>query len=304
MVNLLKTSLLALAASCVQADLVDITDSNFNDYVFRGPEDWSLVWFDSPHCPYCRELQPQYESLGPYYNNTKLGIYRIDSYANTGTRKAFKINGFPTVRLFKGDGKVMEQFDAPRTTEELMKFVRNYSGIVPKGLESFVVKPTEAEFNDKVFNNPTKDVIVVFHEPYDARLGNVFSSYLEQLARHYALETSDGNYTVQFASVDVKEPESGEVMGKLEAFHFPVAYHIPGNSSDPDKLYRIDEKLDGPEALISVLEGRAIVDRTLLSFKELDAHKSQILNDLENEVELEDDDGIEVDDDLAQYGQL
>lgn len=85
-----------------------------------------LYFFSTEWCPYCKKTKPEWEQLKKNYsennviNGYKLNFIEVDCDANPELADKFKVEGYPTIKLVKGnqiiefdakpDVKTMEQF--------------------------------------------------------------------------------------------------------------------------------------------------------------------------------------------------
>merc|ERR1712033_110468 len=83
-----------------------------------------LVEFYAPWCGHCKQLVPIWDKLGEKYkDHESIVIAKMDSTANE--LEEVKVQGFPTIKLFKkGDNKVVE-YNGERTLEGLAKFIES-----------------------------------------------------------------------------------------------------------------------------------------------------------------------------------
>jgi protein disulfide-isomerase A1 len=98
-----------------------LVKSNFYEVAYNTEND-VLVEFYSPDCGHCKQLEPVYTELGEVYQSKKnIVIAKIDATKNEMPEQ--KINGFPTIRIYrKGDNK-MEEFEELRTIPKFMEFI-------------------------------------------------------------------------------------------------------------------------------------------------------------------------------------
>jgi len=100
-----------------------LVGKNFNDVAMDTAKD-VLVEFYAPWCGHCKSLEPIYNQLGEKFKDSAdVVVAKMDSTANEVEQ--VKVQGFPTLKLFKkGDNKIID-YNGERTLEGLSKFLES-----------------------------------------------------------------------------------------------------------------------------------------------------------------------------------
>jgi len=90
-----------------------------------------LLYFYTEWCPHCKkatpignELKEKYEQNG--VNNTRIHFKEIDCDKDEKTADAYKVEGYPTIKMVK-DGQVIE-YDAKPNLDTLEQFLHTVLG--------------------------------------------------------------------------------------------------------------------------------------------------------------------------------
>lgn len=116
---------LLCAASIASAEVVSLTPKDFGTTIKR-PE-LTMVKFFAPWCGHCKKLAPEYEEAAKTLNGSKSVLGEVDCDKHKDLCNTYKVDGFPTLILFKG-GEEVTKYNGPRTSQAIVQFVRGYDG--------------------------------------------------------------------------------------------------------------------------------------------------------------------------------
>ena len=92
---------------------------------------FSLVEFYAPWCGHCKQLTPIWDELGEKYKDHEtIVIAKMDSTANE--LEEVKVQGFPTIKLFKKGTNEIVDYNGDRTVAGFTKFLEDPPKDQPK----------------------------------------------------------------------------------------------------------------------------------------------------------------------------
>merc|ERR1712130_190192 len=107
-----------------------LVGKNFHE-VAMNPEKNVLVEFYAPWCGHCKQLAPIWDKLGEKYkDHESIVIAKMDSTANE--LEEVKVQGFPTIKLFKKGTNEIVDYNGDRTVEGFSKFLEDPPKDQPK----------------------------------------------------------------------------------------------------------------------------------------------------------------------------
>jgi protein disulfide-isomerase A1 len=91
--------------------------------VVNQPKD-VFVEFYAPWCGHCKNLAPIWDQLGAKAPKTDFVIAKMDATANDiPSEFGIQIQGFPTLKLFRADGRVVD-YEGDRSLPDLVRFLQ------------------------------------------------------------------------------------------------------------------------------------------------------------------------------------
>uniref|UniRef100_A0A1B6M5T9 Protein disulfide-isomerase A6 homolog n=2 Tax=Graphocephala atropunctata TaxID=36148 RepID=A0A1B6M5T9_9HEMI len=106
-------------------DVVELTDSNFDELVL-GSEDMWLVEFFAPWCGHCKTLAPHWaQAATELKGKVKLGA--VDATVHTLKAGLYGVQGFPTIKFFapgKKSSSSVEDYTGGRTANDIVNWAQ------------------------------------------------------------------------------------------------------------------------------------------------------------------------------------
>lgn len=223
--------------------IIVANDKNFESRVFGKLGKYSLVNFYSPSCTHCQSLKPNYDPLGELYNGTKVQIVLVNGLENKQVRAKYNIVGFPTIKLYSSDGTQLAAFShrGERTTENIIKFIEDYTGVKPNKLASFVDYVESMDDWDLIKD---ENKVVLFTTPFVKEFENKYNNYFISLAKRYPES--------KFVSVDTSKLELSELSTIYRIDSVPTVMFFKGEELfklNRVNQYNIELFLNGEEGL-------------------------------------------------------
>lgn len=101
-----------------------VTNNEFtNDGAIESAD---IYFFYTTWCPHCKTAKPIWEDFKKQIgdntvNGIKLNFFEVDCDKDTATSDKFKVKGFPTIKLLKGNQII--EYDAKPNVATLIEFV-------------------------------------------------------------------------------------------------------------------------------------------------------------------------------------
>ncbi|KAJ3281936.1 protein disulfide-isomerase precursor [Borealophlyctis nickersoniae] len=103
-----------------------VVGKNYEDIVMDADKD-VFIEFYAPWCGHCKKLAPIWDQLATKVAGHKnIVIAKMDATENDLPADAgFRIEGFPTLKLFKGKTKEVVDYNGDRSVDDLVKFLES-----------------------------------------------------------------------------------------------------------------------------------------------------------------------------------
>ena len=177
-----------IASPCLSSDGGDSTtkehvltldSSNFAETIAK--HDFLVVEFYAPWCGHCKKLAPEYERAASVLssNDPPVILAKVDANEeqNKGLAGEYDIKGFPTLKIFRNGGKLVQDYKGPRESEGIIDYLKKQSG--PASAEIKNVEDAKAVIDEK------KIVVVGVFPEFSGEKFESFMSLTEKLRSDY-----------------------------------------------------------------------------------------------------------------------
>lgn len=237
---LCATLTVAICASTALAGMygdpvVELTAANFDKLVMESTETW-LVKFYAPWCGHCQSSAPAFTKAAKKLEGVgKLGAINCDDHS--ALAQQFGVQGFPTIKVFKGEGKKARRpsdYNAARTAKA---FVDHVKYVMP----SFVarVKPSGA---DAFFKD-------------DAKLPHVLL-FTDKTNTSPLYKGMSARFKGRVAFGEVRKSEAAELLEKYAVGAYPSLISFKAAESSPEQATPFSGAMD-PTSLNKFFESIA-----------------------------------------------
>merc|ERR1711963_1041574 len=127
--------LLALVALSAASDVQVWDDDNFGSNI--GEHVITLVKFYAPWCGHCKKMAPEFDKASTILkaNDPPVTLVKVDCTAEgKATCSKHGVSGYPTLKIFRGDSSSSEDYNGPRESDGIVKYMRTKAGPTSKEL--------------------------------------------------------------------------------------------------------------------------------------------------------------------------
>ncbi|VVA92097.1 unnamed protein product [Arabis nemorensis] len=140
--------ILSLFASSIRSEqsetkefVLTLDHTNFSETIEK--HDFIVVEFYAPWCGHCKQLAPEYEKAASELSShdPPVVLAKIDASEETNREftTKYEVQGFPTIKIFRNGGKVVQEYNGPREAEGIVTYLKKQSGPA-----SFEIKSADA----------------------------------------------------------------------------------------------------------------------------------------------------------------
>ncbi|CDF34893.1 Putative protein disulfide-isomerase, PDIA-2 Endoplasmic reticulum lumen [Chondrus crispus] len=212
--------------------VVELTASNFDKMVMQSTETW-LVKFYAPWCGHCQSSAPAFTKAAKKLDGVaKLGVINCDDHSSLAQR--FGVKGFPTLKIFKGDGSAARRPSDYNAGRSAKAFVDQVKYVMP----SFVarVKPSglDAFFKD------------------DHRLPHVLL-FTDKSSTSPLYKGMSARFKGRVAFGEVRKTDAADLVKKYSVKSYPALISFKAGESDPEHASLFSGAMD-PTSLHNFFE--------------------------------------------------
>ncbi|KAJ3671616.1 hypothetical protein LUZ60_007695 [Juncus effusus] len=117
-------------AGAEESAVLTLDASNFSEVIEKHP--FIVVEFYAPWCGHCQKLAPEYEKAASSLSShdPPIVLAKIDANEEQNRELATKydVKGFPTIKIMKNKGTVVQEYKGPREAEGIVDYLKKQVG--------------------------------------------------------------------------------------------------------------------------------------------------------------------------------
>nr|Q9XF61.1 RecName: Full=Protein disulfide-isomerase; Short=PDI; Flags: Precursor [Datisca glomerata]AAD28260.1 protein disulfide isomerase homolog [Datisca glomerata] len=159
--------------------VLTLDKSNFFDTVSK--HNFIVVEFYAPWCGHCKKLAPEYEKAASILSShdPPVILAKVDANeeANKELASEFEVRGFPTIKILRNGGKIVQEYKGPRDADGIVDYLKKQSG--PPSAEIKSIEDATNLVSEK------KIVVVGIFPKFSGEEFENFSALAEKLRSDY-----------------------------------------------------------------------------------------------------------------------
>ncbi len=130
-----------------KSDVVVASDKDFTDIVLKSPG-VTIVEFFAPWCGHCKTLAPEFDKAATTLKGV-VKLVAVDATTSESLAQKYKIQGFPSLKVFGNDKKNPVDYQGQRTADGIVsEAMKNVNQLV-KDRKSGKAKPSASSSSEK-----------------------------------------------------------------------------------------------------------------------------------------------------------
>ncbi|ONK77432.1 uncharacterized protein A4U43_C02F6470 [Asparagus officinalis] len=112
------------------SSVLTLDASNFDEAIAKHP--FIVVEFYAPWCGHCTKLAPEYEKAASLLSkhDPPIILAKVDANENVNKELAskYEVKGFPTLKIFRNEGKNVQDYKGPREADGIVEYLKKQVG--------------------------------------------------------------------------------------------------------------------------------------------------------------------------------
>lgn len=162
-------------------------------------------------CGHCKKLEPEFEKAAGQLKGEGIALAKVDATedGNKALAERFKVQGFPTLKIFRGSEDTPGEYEGPRDADGIVAYAKKQFGPA--------LSPLATEDDAKKATAPTDDISVVgvFPDGADSAGAKAFAEAAEVLR-------NDAVFHLATDAALVKDAEGKEAVLLYRDFDEPL----------------------------------------------------------------------------------
>ncbi|OJJ43315.1 hypothetical protein ASPZODRAFT_103822 [Penicilliopsis zonata CBS 506.65] len=177
--SLLGAAAAVSASADVESNVIALTKDTFNDFVTE--HELVLAEFYAPWCGHCKALAPKYEEAATELKAKDIPLVKIDCTAEEDLCREYKVEGYPTLKIFRGL-QSNKPYAGARQTESIVSYMVK---------QSLPAVSSVNEENLEDFKTMDKIVIIGYIGSDNQKQSESFQAFAEEQRDNYLFGSSD-----------------------------------------------------------------------------------------------------------------
>ena len=146
----------------ISSEYIELNKENVDTYI--GAAIPIFVKFYSPQCGHCQAMAEDFSEASTYFQKDVL-FGGVDCLAQHEICEVHKVEGYPTIKLFKKNDKEGTEYSGDRSTDEFVSYVQTNTGAKTHKQLSVLVNLNPYNYEKKI--NAQKCAFVMFYANWD-----------------------------------------------------------------------------------------------------------------------------------------